>query len=561
MRIMKLIKNIRGDVKESSLEYRLFLSAIIVGIIVSLLGTIVSIILSSSFTVITVTLSLFLLLCILYYYVRFRRIYKPFVGPTIVLTYVGIAIIWIVDGGIDGSNLFVGFVVLVLSLIIVPDKNKKYVISLFIALILIIYLIQLHRPELITPFPSEKVRWTDSIITAIYSSLFIFLIIKFLHNSYNTERQRANDTQLKFRALSENSQDCITRYDREHRHIYINKAGLEVSGLSKEQILGRTLSDSGIYEEEQIKMMEKSIERVFETKQPQYEQFSMERPQGRAYYDLRYFPEFDSENDVGSVIGVSRDITDLKQSEIELLQLNMDKDRFISILGHDLKSPILTLLSFSELLAEHIQDYDRSEIQSILTEMMRSTKNTFNLLEDILTWTKAQSGRIPYNPKKVLLADIFENTIGVLKQNATAKNLTISNQFTESLTVFADIDMLRTILRNLLSNAIKFTNKGGEINIRTEETPAFVCISVSDNGIGIAPENLAKLFNMTEIFSTQGTAREKGTGLGLLLCQEFVEKHGGRIWAESEEGKGSIFNFTLPSTQAQNAARENPNES
>ena len=121
--------------------------------------------------------------------------------------------------------------------------------------------------------------------------------------------------------------------------------------------------------------------------------------------------------------------------------------------------------------------------------------------------------------------------------------------------------MLRTILRNLLSNAIKFTNKGGEINIRTEETPAFVCISVSDNGIGIAPENLAKLFNMTEIFSTQGTAREKGTGLGLLLCQEFVEKHGGRIWAESEEGKGSIFNFTLPSTQAQNAARENSNES
>jgi len=227
---MKLIKNIRGDVKESSLEYRLFLSTIIIGIIVSLLGSIISIILSSSFTVITVTLSLFLLLCILYYYVRFRRIYKPFVGPTIVLTYVGIAIIWIVDGGIDGSNLFVGFVVLVLSLIIVPDKNKKYVISLFIALILIIYLIQLHRPELITPFPSEKVRWTDSIITAIYSSLLIFLIIKFLHNSYNTERQRANDTQLKFRALSENSQDCITRYDREHRHIYINKAGLEVSG-------------------------------------------------------------------------------------------------------------------------------------------------------------------------------------------------------------------------------------------------------------------------------------------------------------------------------------------
>lgn len=550
MRIIDLIRNIRGDVKESALEYRLFLSAIIVGIIVSLLGTFTSIILSSSLTVLTVTLSLFILLSILYYFVRFRRIYKPFVGPTIVLAYVGIAIVWIEDGGIDGSNLFVGFVVLVLSLIVVPDKNKKYVISLFIALILIIYLIQLHRPEFITPFPSEKVRWTDSIITAIYSSLFIFFIVKFLHNSYNTERQRANDMQLKFRALSENSQDCITRYDREHHHIYMNKAGLELRGLSKEQILGKTHRESGIYEEEQIEMMEKSIESVFETKQPQYEQFSMEQPQGRTYYDLRFFPEFNSGNEVGSVIGVSRDITELKQSEIELLQLNIDKDRFISILGHDLKSPLLTLLSFSELLAENIQDYDKSEIQSIVTEMMQSTKITYKLLEDILTWTKAQSGKIPYNPKKVFFAEICENTIEVLEPNAAAKSITLSCRVTDSLTVFADNDMLRTILRNLLSNAIKFTNKGGEINIKAEENPAYVCISVSDNGIGIAPENLTKLFKMTEVISTQGTAREKGTGLGLLLCQEFVVKHGGKIWAESEGGKGSVFNFTLPSNNS-----------
>ncbi len=356
--------------------------------------------------------------------------------------------------------------------------------------------------------------------------------------------------QLKFRALSENSQDCITRYDREHCHIYMNKAGLELRGLSKEQILGKTHRESGIYEEEQIEMMEKSIESVFKTKQPQYEQFSMEQSHGKAYYDLRFFPEFNSDNEVGSVIGVSRDITDLKQSEIELLQLNIDKDRFISILGHDLRSPLLTLLSFSELLAENIQDYDKSEIQSIVTEMMQSTKITYNLLEDILTWTKAQSGKIPYNPKKVIFAEICENTIGVLGPNATSKSINISYQVTDSMTVFADNDMLRTILRNLLSNAIKFTNKGGEINIKAEENPAYVCISVSDNGIGIAPENLAKLFKMTEVISTQGTAREKGTGLGLLLCQEFVVKHGGRIWAESEEGKGSIFNFTLPSNNS-----------
>lgn len=559
MRIMKLIRNIRGDAKESSLEHRLFLSTIIVGIIVSLLGTIISIILSSSFIVLIVSLALGLLMGVLYYFVRFKGIYKPFVGPTVVLANLGIAIVWIVDGGINGSNLFIGFVVLVLALIIVQDKNKIYVISLFIALIIIIYLIQLYRPSLITPFSSEKVRWLDSIVTAIYSSIFIFFIVKFLHHSYNTERKRANNNQLKFRALSENSEDCITRYDREHRHIYMNKAGLELRGLSKEQILGKTHRESGIYEEEQTEFMEKAIEDVFKTKHPQHKQFSMNQPYERSFFDLRFFPEFNSENEVGSVIGVSRNITDLKQSEIELLQLNIDKDRFISILGHDLKSPLLTLLNFSELLVENVQDYDRSELKSMLTKMMESTKSTYNLLEDILTWTKAQSGKIPYNPKKVLFAEICENTIGVLKQNATAKSLTISYQFTDSLTVFADIDMLRTILRNLISNAIKFTNTGGEISIKAEASPENVTISVSDNGIGIAPKDMKKLFKMTEVISTSGTANEKGTGLGLLLCQEFVEKHGGKIWVESEEGKGSIFNFTLPNAKAQNAAREKSN--
>ncbi len=550
MRIRNLMRNIWGDGKDNSLEYSLFLSSIIVGTIVSIFGIIISIVLSSPFMVLLVSLSLFLLMGILYYFVRFRKNYKLFVGPVIVLAFVGIAIVWIVDGGINGANLFIGFVVLILALIIVPDKNKKYVISLYIALIIIIYLIQLYKPDLITPFSSEKVRWNDSIITAIFSSLFIFFIIKFLHKSYNTERQRANDNQLKFRALSENSQDFISRYDREHRHIYLNKAGLELNGFSKEQILGKTHRESGIYEEEHIEMMEKAIENVFETKQPQYEQFSMDRPHGRAYYDLRFFPEFNSENEVGSVIGVSRDITELKQSEIELLQLNNDKDRFISILGHDLKSPLTSVLGLSELLAKNIQDYDRPKIQSFVTEIMKSTKITYNLLEDILTWTKAQSGKIPFNPQILLCTDICENVIEVLRPNATAKGIEIACHASDTLTVLADNEMLQTILRNLTSNAIKFTNKGGEIIIKAEENPSFVCISVSDNGIGIESGNLAKLFKITEVISTQGTSKEKGSGLGLLLCKEFVEKHGGKIWAKSEKGKGSIFSFTLPITSA-----------
>jgi len=539
-----------GDDKDAPLEYRLFLSATVVGMIVSLLGTIISIVLSSEITVIMVALSLFLLLAVLYYFVRVKKIFKPFVGPIITLAFIGISIVWITDGGINGSNLLVGFVILILSLIVVPDKNKKYVISLFIALTVTIYLIQLYRPDLITDFSSERARWIDSIVTALYSSIFIYFIINFLHRSYNAERKRAKENELKFRALSENSQDCITRYDRKHRFTYINRAGLELKGLSNEQILGKTHGEIGIFNEFLCELFESTIEKVFTSKQPQNEQYSLESQGETVYYDWRLFPELNIHNEVGSVLGVSRNITELKQSEIELLQLNMDKDRFISILGHDLKSPLTSLLSLSELLVDNIQNYETAEIEPILAEIKQSTRITYDLLEDIVTWAKAQAGKISFNPQALLFSDICENTIGILGPNANAKSIKINLPTTDPQIIFADMEMLRTIMRNLLSNAIKFTSKGGKIDIYAEEESAMVKISVLDNGVGITPDNLAKLFSISEVRSTRGTEKEKGTGLGLLLCKEFVEKHEGKIWAESEVGKGSTFIFTLPKITA-----------
>ena len=530
------------------MEYRLYLSAIIVGIIVSLFGTLVGIFLSSDFTVIIVALSAFLVSGVNYYFVRIKKVYKPFIGPTIAFAFVAISIIWIKDGGINGSNLLVGFVILILALIVVPDKNKKYVISLFITLIVVIYLIQLYRPDLIREFSSERTRWINSIVTALYSSIFIFFIIKSFHNSYHTERKRAKDNELKFRALSENSQDCITRYDRQHRHTYINRAGLELSGLSKEQIICKTQRETGIFNEQQSERFEALIENAFVTKEPQNEQYSIEGSRGVIYYDWRLFPEFTSENEVGSVLGVSRDITDLKQSETELRQLNIDKDRFISILGHDLKSPLTTLLGLSELITNNTQNYKPAELNNILAEINQSTQITYDLLEDILNWAKAQSGKISFSPQILVFKDICENIVEILGPNAAAKNIKVHINSAELLTIVADDHMLRTIMRNLLSNAIKFTNTLGNIHIMAEESTTHISISVSDDGVGIAPANLAKLFNISEFHSTKGTAEEKGTGLGLMLCKEFVEKHGGTIRVESEKGKGSTFSFTILKT-------------
>jgi len=167
-------------------------------------------------------------------------------------------------------------------------------------------------------------------------------------------------------------------------------------------------------------------------------------------------------------------------------------------------------------------------------------------LENILIWARAQQGKIPFDPQILSFTDNCKDAIEVLNPIAKAKNITIDYSTGNHTNVFADIDMIKTVLRNLVSNAIKFTNNGGTISITAKQIDSNITISVSDNGIGISPEDITKLFDISKVLSTKGTAEETGTGLGLLLCKEFVEKHQGKIWVESEVGKGSDFKFTLP---------------
>jgi signal transduction histidine kinase len=230
----------------------------------------------------------------------------------------------------------------------------------------------------------------------------------------------------------------------------------------------------------------------------------------------------------------------------QLLQLNADKDLFISILAHDLRSPFNSLLGLSELLSENIHQYNNVEIEILTNQINKSAQNTFKLLEDILMWARTQSGKIPYKPQTLSFKEICKNILETLRPIANTKNISIK-YFTQNETnIFADIDMLKAVMRNLVSNAIKFTNTGGQIDISAEINNSNITITISDNGVGIEPANLTKLFDISQIHTTTGTAEEEGTGLGLVLCKQFVEKHGGEIWVESKYGKGSEFKFTLP---------------
>jgi PAS domain S-box-containing protein len=230
----------------------------------------------------------------------------------------------------------------------------------------------------------------------------------------------------------------------------------------------------------------------------------------------------------------------------ELKQLNATKDRFFSIIAHDLKNPFITILGFTDLLYSDYNELSDDERLSFILEMKKSAELSFNLLQNLLQWSRSQTGRIKFNPKKLDLLKIIDENFLLLNNSAEQKQIQLYNHVVSTIQVTADEDMLNTVFRNLLTNAIKFSNKGGIISIRASAIENFAEIYVSDCGVGMDQKAIDNLFRLEITRSTAGTENETGTGLGLILCKEFIEKNGGTIRVESEVGKGSKFIFTLP---------------
>jgi PAS domain S-box-containing protein len=247
------------------------------------------------------------------------------------------------------------------------------------------------------------------------------------------------------------------------------------------------------------------------------------------------------------------DLTERKKAEDainryseELKRLNNTKDKLFSIIAHDLRSSLQVLMGSSNLLSTEIENLSHEEIIYLSRESNTTLNNLYKLLENLLFWSMLQRDMIKHNPRNLNLHFVANKVIESLKPTASNKNISISNNLDEKTFVYADDDMLQRIIQNLIGNAVKFTNSGGRITVSSVTKNDLIEVSVKDTGIGIKPETSSKLFNMDTIFSTKGTDEESGTGLGLPLCKEFVERNGGRIWVESEIGKGSIFTFTLP---------------
>ena len=328
---------------------------------------------------------------------------------------------------------------------------------------------------------------------------------------------------------------------------YFNKTWLEFTGRTIEQEFGNGWTE-GVHPDDFDFCLKTYVE-AFDKREAFLMEYRMKNRLGE-YRWIRDFgrPFYDLDNSFLGYIGSCYDITETKDNELKLIELNATKDKFFSIIAHDLRSPFNSFLGFSELLEKELPTMSRDQIQQIAVRMRHSANNLNRLLENLLEWSKLQRGLTTAHPKSFLLLPNVKSGLDSVRDSAHKKGIEISTDIPDNLIVYADERMLDGTLRNLLTNAVKFTQKGGKVEIAAKPIPdGWVEISVSDTGIGMSKEMIDRLFQLDSQSNRKGTEKEPSTGLGLIICKEFIEKHGGKLWVESEEGKGSTFYFSLPS--------------
>ncbi len=369
-----------------------------------------------------------------------------------------------------------------------------------------------------------------------------------------TERKLAEEalskTEELYHNLVERLPDGVYKSTHEGKFVEVNPAMVAMLGYkSKEELMAIDIKTQLYYEpsdRESTELLEMHEEIGI---------YRLKTKNGSAIWVEDhgwYIP--DENNNILFHEGIMRNITERKLAEEEikhknkeLLKLNAEKDKFFSIIAHDLRSPFNGFLGLTQIMAEELQGLSSDELQEIALSLRSSATNLYHLLENLLEWSRIHQGLIRFTPETIQLLPIVSESLAAQLEPAKSKRIEIAYNIPNDLIVFADRYMLQTVIRNLFSNAVKFTPKEGKVSLSAEVTAdKCVVISIKDSGIGMNHKMINDLFRLDVQTNRKGTDGENSTGLGLFLSKEFIEKHGGRIWVESEEGKGSVFYFTIP---------------
>jgi PAS domain S-box-containing protein len=369
-----------------------------------------------------------------------------------------------------------------------------------------------------------------------------------------TDKKIAEHELRKLSLAVEQSPDTIIITDTNGNIEYVNPKTVEITGYTFEELRGKNPSilKSGETSQDEYKILWKTIK----SGKQWTGTFHNKRKDGSLYWEsASVTPILDAKGKITNYLAIKEDITEQKKaqdelvaSEAKLKEANATKDKLFSIIAHDLRGPIGSFLPVLEMLTQE-DDLDEDDRNALMDGLLQASKTAFSLLENLLNWARSQSNGIELKPDHFNVNEIINHNVDLLSTTAAQKAIKIAVKTEDGLTAFADQDSINLVIRNLLSNAIKFTRNQGAITISAYNKEQQVVITVEDNGVGINQEVMAKLFSINSSHTSSGTNQEKGSGLGLVLCKDFVEKNGGEIRVESVLGEGSRFIFTIPKNQ------------
>ncbi len=369
---------------------------------------------------------------------------------------------------------------------------------------------------------------------------------------YKMQEEVIRENQARFENMANTAPVMIWIADVEGLFSFLNKVWLDFTGNEMGDDLGMNWLKN-VHPEDLEKLLG-YYQNAFSSKTSFSCEFRFKRKDDiYRWIMINGTPRFSREGIFMGFIGSCTDISEQKESEekiqkinIELEKINATKDKFFSIISHDLRSPLAGLMQILSIIADDYDSLPNDEKQQMITDAANASKRTYSLMENLLEWSSVQTGNIPFNPQEITILPLLNNIEALYNQNLMSKGITLKINVEPEISVFADKKMTEKILRNLISNAIKFTYPKGTVSVSSEPGNDFVVIKIIDTGVGIKTEKLSELFKVDKIQSTWGTAMETGTGLGLILCKELVERQNGKIWVESKEDEGATFYFTLP---------------
>ena len=358
-----------------------------------------------------------------------------------------------------------------------------------------------------------------------------------------------------FKQLVLSSFDMLVLLDGKGIQKYVSNSCEKLLGYKPEELMNISVIDEMLHPDDR-EFTRNALQEIIENRSNGGAQYRHKHKQGGWVYLEAYGTNQLDNPFIRSIVLNVRDITgrknierDLKISRERLKELNATKDRLFSVIGHDLRSPLSSIAGFSTLLVDQLNSDDFEGMKEYAAIIRDSSQRAMDLLNNLLEWSRTQTGKIEFNPEYLELVKVISEETSLFSDAAQRKNITVHYDLPHNLPIYADRNMISSVIRNLVSNAIKFTYPGGTLSIHAQKNGNELLVTVNDDGMGMSEETVSNLFRIDKNNSSPGTGNEQGTGLGLLLCKEFIEMHGGKIWAEHADEQGSVFKFTIPVRQ------------